>query len=119
MRKYDLAKSGDKIKFQYRRQVANGKNYQQGKIYDGYIVSHYIESQTALEFIGDDGSLVKYTIFHNEFDGSSASFEILISDEDFETRKAAWLAKSIEEAIAQAEHELKKTISKLNAVRFS
>ena len=119
MRKSDLAKSGDKIKFQSRRKVPDGYNYQQGKTYDGCIIRHQIQSNSELEFIGDDGTLVKYTTSYNEFEGYIPPFTLLVSDEELEQRAAEWLATSIKEATAQAEYQLKKAISQLKAVLFS
>ena len=96
MRKSDLAKEGDKIKFQSHVEIKEGYNYQKGKIYDGYVVSHRVNQATEVSFIGDDGSMVNSSIYYDNFCNGMESFEILISDEELEHRVSEWLTKSIE-----------------------
>jgi hypothetical protein len=114
MRKSDLAKAGDKIKYQVHLTVSEGYNHQKGILYDGYIIRHSINSITEVEFIGDDGTLVRDTMYYNSFNSGESSFELLISDEEFEKRKAEWLA----DAIKEAEQVFSERIEFLKSITF-
>lgn len=103
MRKSDICKVGDKIKFQSHVPIKEGYNYQKNKIYDGHILEHSKDHHTKIEFIGDDGNPVITDIFYDIFNSGMESFEIIISDEEYETRKKEWLKAAIE--IENARHE--------------
>lgn len=98
MRKSDLAKAGDKIKYQVHMTVSDGYNHQKGIIYDGHIIRHSINTITEVEFIGDDGTPVHDYVYYNSFNSGESSFELILSDEEFEKRKAEWLSNAIKEA---------------------
>lgn len=119
MRKSDLAKVGDKIKYQVHLTVSDGYNHQKGILYDGVILRHSISSITEVEFIGDDGTPVKDTLYYNSFNSGEASFELLISDDEFELRKKEWLENAIKEAKEESERELVKRLEFLKSVTFN
>ena len=114
MYKYELAKPGDKIKFQILVEIKEGYNYQKGKVYDGSVIKHY-ESATDVEFIGDDGNIVKTTADHKY---GAETIELIISDEEFEKRKKEWLEAAIEVAKINAEKALTKQVNYLKSLEF-
>lgn len=103
MYKSDFCKVGDTIKFEVHVPIKEGYNYQKDKKYDGYILEHSKDRHTKIEFIGDDGTPVTTTIFYGSFNSGMESFEIIISDEEYEIRKQEWLKAAIE--IENARHE--------------
>lgn len=112
--KYELAKPGDKIKFQVLVTIKDGYNYQKGTMYDGHVIQHY-ESATDVEFIGDDGTIVKTTVDHKY---GAESIELVISDEEFEKRKVEWLDAAIETAKINAEEAFVKQVNYLKSIEF-
>lgn len=112
--KYKLAKAGDKITFEVMVQIKDGYNYQKGTIYDGHVIQHY-DSATDVEFVGDDGSIVKVTVYHKD---SPEKFELIISDDEFEKRKVEWLDNAIEIAKKNAEEAFVKQVNYLKSVDF-
>lgn len=116
MHKSDLAKGGDPIKFQTNVAMKDGYNYQIGNIYDGHIVSHSTDQATTVEFVGDDGSPVVTTLYYDSYSIGMESFELLISDDELELRKNAWLEKEIEIAKENSDAALTKLINHLKSV---
>jgi hypothetical protein len=112
--KYTLAKAGDKITFEVMVQIKDGYNYQKGTIYDGHVIQHY-DSATDVEFVGDDGSIVKVTVYHKD---GAENFELIISDDEFEKRKVEWLDNAIEIAKKNAEEAFLKQVNYLKSVDF-
>lgn len=118
MQKYDLAKTGDAIKFQTHVGMKDGYNYQKGKLYDGHVIKHSIGYSTDVEFTGDDGTIVAVTIEYGSFNGGYNSFELIISDDEFERRKVEWLENAIATAKANSAEALEKQIKYLTSVEF-
>lgn len=112
--KYELAKPGDKIKFQVLVTIQDGYNYQKGKVYDGHVIQHY-ESSTDVEIIGDDGTIVKTTVDHKY---GAEIIELILSDDDFEKRKEEWLENAIEQAKINAEEAFVKQVNYLKSIEF-
>jgi len=114
LNKYALAQAGDQITFQILVEIKPGYNYHKGKIYEGYVIKHYA-SETDVEFIGDDGSLVKTTVDHKH---GPEKIELIISDEEFEKRKEEWLEAAIERAKVNAEEAFTKQVNYLKSIEF-
>lgn len=114
LNKYELARTGDNIKFQVLVTMNDGYNYQKGTVYDGHVIKHY-SSATDVEIIGDDGTIVKTTVDHKY---GAEKIELIISDEEFEKRKAEWLDTAIEEAKIDAEAAFAKKVNYLKSVEF-
>lgn len=107
MYKSDLCRVGDKIKFEVHVPIKEGYNYQKDKKYDGYILEHSKDRHTKIEFIGDDGNPVTTTIFYGSFNSGMESFQIIISDEEYEKRKQEWLKEAIQVENDRHEKQIK------------
>jgi hypothetical protein len=114
LNKYELAQAGDKITFQVLVNIKDGYNYQYGKIYYGHVIKNY-DSATDVEFIGDDGSLVKTTVDHKH---DPEKIELIMSDDEFKKRKEEWLEKAIETAKVNAEEAFVKQVNYLKSIEF-
>lgn len=118
MRKSDLAKVGDKVKFQVNSPTRKDISYQMGKVYDGVILKHQIDVDTQINIIDDNGDTTCVRISYDCFSNGMSSFDLDIPDEEFEARKQEWVSKTCDNIRKEMAQKLEERINYIENVKF-
>lgn len=118
MRKSDLAQVGDKVKFQVNVATRPDTPYQLGKVYDGIVVKHVIDSTTEINIIDDNGNTTLVYISYDCYSNGMSSFELNISDEEFEARKQEWVTKTCDIIRKEMAQKLEDRINYIENIKF-
>ena len=115
--KSHLAKAGDKIKFQVHVDTAKDATYKKGNLYDGVVIQHS-DSFTELEIIDDNKNIQTVFICYNSFADGYESFQLLLSEEEFEVRKKEWIDNSYHLFKDTKEKEIQQHFKYLQSIEF-
>lgn len=118
MRKSSLAREGDKVKFQTHLPTKEGVPYQKGTLYDGVVIRHKIDQITQIEIIDDNKQKTIVDVFYDIFSDGLETFELMISEEEFEVRKKEWIESTCQQLRKEMEEKLAASITAVKETKF-